>query len=521
MHQLPGRAEAARRYWTYLRLERSDRLQVRELAAAQKFLLETAGLLEPFSDRKLQDRELQRRLVQQIQSGDPASARLALGCLRCFVAHQIQQVCLGLEQQFGARAGFKRSDLYPYLLDDPDPLAEFTSYQPLTLRILRQFDPNQSSLSTWTKRLVWQDKALNRLLLENYGIYLATDWSLLLQPTPERLRRLLAKTLTPSELEQFCQLLISFQSVYRGDRLAQRMGGSRCGDPTPEQLQRMRAILQANLQADSSPLGCSDPQLLLRKLRQLAQHLRQLKAVPLSLELEPVKRQVEQWVVQSAEVDQTQDEFLCAYRRVAQTCLQQTVDQVIGERVAYLQRRDQNARQNSHQNSHQNSQMPKHQAYLLAMRLFHVQGQSMGEIAPQVGRSQQYQVSRLLELPELQADLHQRWLLRIGAELPQLLQEILEPIPLEQLRQELAAFVNRLAEAETSEATKRAAERFEPDQWRDQLRRISLDLPRVASLSGMIDQLLDEYRAEVYSPNRTGSTGQIARCICRSLQQFP
>jgi hypothetical protein len=491
----PGRAiEAAHRYWTYPRLEQSDRLQIRELSAARLFLLETPGLLE------LADRDLQRQLVQLKQAGDPVTMRLALACLRCFVCHQIQRACLELEQQFGIRAGFKRADLYPHLLDDPDPMAELGSYQPLTLRILRQFDPQQSNLSTWTKRLVWQDKALNHVLLEDYGTYIATDWSLLLQATPERLRRLLARMLMPAELEQYCQLLESFQRVYRGDRLAQRLGGSRCGEPTAEQLQRMLAELPA-----------SDSLQLLKNLRQLAQHLRQLKAKPLSLDLESIGRQaeqkIEQGAVQSAESEQTQEQFLSAYRQVAQACLQQTVDRLLAERVVYLQRRGRTA------------QPPKHQAYLRAMQLFHGQGQSMSQIAPQVGLTQQYQVSRLLELPELQADLHQRWLLRIGAELPQLLQEIFEPEQLEQLEQERTTFMSRLANAEATEAAKRSGDRAEPDEWRAQIRRISADLPCFCSLSALIDRLLDDYRAEVYSPNRTGSTGQIALCICQSLNQ--
>ena len=283
--------EIARRYWTVQRLERSDWLQTREVREARNFLQDHLGLPDPFADR-----ELQRQLVQQMQSADPAVTRLALACLRCFVSHQIQQVCLGLEQQFGVRAGFKQSDLYPYLLDDPDPMADLSPYEPLAMQVLRRFDPEQSSLSTWTKRLVWQNKRLQRLLLEDYGIYLATDWALLLQATPERLRRLLASHLMPGELEQFCQFLESYHRVYRGDRLGQG-SGSRCAEPTPEQLQRMAEYLQANHSpashspASHAPPIATDPQFLLKKLRQLAQHLRQLKATPLSLDLEPIKRQ--------------------------------------------------------------------------------------------------------------------------------------------------------------------------------------------------------------------------------------
>ena len=468
---------AARRYWTYLRLEHSNRLQICQLQAAQA-LLDASGLPEPFSDRALQ-----RRLLQQMQSDDPA-ARLALGCLRCFISHQIQQVCLGLGQQFGERAGLKPSDLYPYLLDDPDPMADFAPYQPLSVRILQQFDPSQSSLSTWTKRLVLQDKGLNRVLLEDYGLYLVTDWGLLLRVMPERLRRLLADRLMPKELDQYCQILESYHSIYRRDRLTQRMGGARCAEPTPEQLWQMLEGLP--------PLSDIDPASLLKKLRQLAQHLRQLKAKPLSLELDAIRRQAERACATFDSAAQGQESFLSAYRQVAQDCLQRATDQVIAARAAYLRGKKQ----------------PKHEIYLKAMRLFHVQGQSMTEIAPQVGLTRQYQVSRLLELPELQADLHQRWLMLIGLELPSLLHSILEPAPLAQLQQELTTFVERLEQPEV---------RLAPESWRDHLRRIAADLPCVASLSEMIERLLEAYRAEVYSPNRSGSTGQIAICICQSL----
>lgn len=498
--KLPGqRADATRRYWTYLRLEGSDRLQICEVEAARAFLVHLliqSELPEPCSDRALQ-----QQLVQQMQSDSSEATQLARACLRCFISHQIQQVCQGLEQRFGEQAGFKRSDLYPCLLDDPDPMADLAPYQPLSLRILRQFDPQQSSLSTWTKRLVGQDKELNRLLLENYGLYLATDWSILLQATPARLRRLLAQRLMPDELSQFCQLLESYHRIYRGDRLMRRLGGSRCGEPTPEQLWRMLEDLESS---GSLPPSFSDPQSLLKKLRRLAAHLRQFKAKPLSLSIDSIQRLADRPVDRASEAEQTQDKFLNTYRQVAQVCLRRAVDQVIAERVAHLSRR-------------RSGDRPKHQAYLEAMRLFHAQGQSMTEIAPQVGLTRQYQVSRLLELPELQADLHQRWLLLICVELPGLLLEILEPEQWVALQQELVTFVDRLKQAKAAEAAKLTAAQWLPDQWRDHLRQISADLPRVAPLGALIDRLLEDYRAEVYSPNRLGSTSQIAICICQSL----
>ncbi len=499
--------EAARRYWSYQRLEPSDQLQTRELKAAQAFLLDQFGhqfghqfgLPEPGSDR-----ELQRRLMQQVRSADPAVARLALACLRCFISHQMPPIALGLEQQFGAQTGLKRADLYAYLLDDPDPMLDLAPYQPLALRILRRFDPNQSGLGGWTKRLVGQDKRLSQMLLKDYGIYLATDWGILLQAKPEQLQRLLAKQLSPAEIAQFCQILDCYHRIYRRDRLAQRLGGSRCADPTPEQIQQMLADLQA-----SGHLPANPPPLL-AKLRQLAQYLRLLKAKPLSIEIEPIGRQIERPVDQLSEAEQSQEQFLTAYRRLAQVCLQQTVNQLLAERIAYLRRRRSKA------------ELPKDQAYLQAIRLFHCQSQSMSEIAPQVGLSQQYQVSRLLELPALQADLHQAWLLKICLELPALLQEIFDHAQMADLRQQLATFVDRLAEAKATEAAQPAANRAEPDDWRDQLRCFAADLPLVAPLESLIDRLLQDYRAEVYSPHRTRATGQIARCICQALNsQFP
>lgn len=61
--------------------------------------------------------------------------------------------------------GFNCSDLLPYVLDDDGRLQPTASYQCLSQKILQSFDPDQSSLTTWTTTKVKQYPALNQFLL--------------------------------------------------------------------------------------------------------------------------------------------------------------------------------------------------------------------------------------------------------------------------------------------------------------------------------------------------------------------
>jgi hypothetical protein len=473
---------SACRYWTHVRLEASGRLREQEIALVQSFFQQQFP--QWANAEELTDLQIQRQLVQLLHSPEQSAipgidsgakrppitlAQLAEASLRCFVSHQIPVVCFSLEQRFGLHGGFSRHDLCPYVMNDVDPLrseapkseapkseaprseaprseARKPPFQSVAVRIVQTFNPEQSNLSTWTKRLVLQHKELNGALADDYGIYLSSDWAILNHFTQARLRRWLAGSLAADQVQQFCQILDSYHAVYRQARLQQRStgAGKKCAEPTPEQLQQMVNHLQIHGISDTSP------QKLLRELRTLAQRLRQLKqAMAISLDHEKNSFLAEQQQAGEPDDDQEQEQFLTLYRQESEQCLGQAVQQVISQRVAYLDRK----------------QPPKSHLFLKALKLFHCEGKSMTEIAPLVGLQKQFQVSRLLELKALRSDLRQQWLKQMQQQLPQLLKDLSSPAQLESLDQQLD---QRLSEA----------------------------------LTELIDRMIDEDTTDSYSPKR-------------------
>jgi hypothetical protein len=481
------------RYWTHVRLDGAGRLNKHNVQEARVFFNQLFSQIWPdltsdlTSDPEVPNLLIQRQLVAEIQSANAISAQLAASCLRCFVSHQIAQACADLEQQFGVQGGFTKVDLYPYVLDDVDPTIHQFTYPPLAVEIIRKFDPSQSNLSTWTRRLVHQHKELNRALTES-GIYLASDWAILNHTTPAQIRRLLV-ALTEMEIQRACQILESYHAVYRADRMAQYStqptGGSsrRCSAPTSEQLERMVNYLQAQ------SICCSAAKIQ-QELWALARALRQIKTgQTISLDAKETGFLRDRPSGDSEPDDA--DRFLSRYRPATQTCLQQAVTQVIEGRVAYLQS----------QGGHLAGSLPKSQAFLQAMILFHCEGWSMAEIAPRIGLAKQFQVTRLLELKGLQADIHQIWLMLICCQLPTLLQESLTESQIRPIEQQLAAFLTEL----NRQLNQPSDKKLKPDQQRDLLRQVYQAFPLVMRLGELIDQALDDYATETYSPNRSQS----------------
>ncbi len=526
---------AAEKYWQHVRLSDSGQLQTRTVPLAKAFFADWLAELEDSADIVIQ-----RRLVAMLRSDAPGAenspigrsqpdrnqtvlpaltiSQLAACCLRCFVSHQIPQVCADLEHQFRAQTGLTKADLYAYVMEDVDPTQVCLTYEPLAARIVQQFNPVQSSLTTWTRRLVRQHKPLNRALEEEYGIYLASDWAILLRAKPEQLQRAFTGW-TPEEVQAAAHILQAFHAVYRRDRLTQRerggAAGHRCHPPSRDQLNRMVQHLQSQT-ADSVsnwlPTTASE---LLQKLQALAQNLRHRSVrADLSVDAEANQFLLDRPAVtgaasQPTEQDAEQDAFLDNYRQTAQLCLQQAVDQAIERRLAYFRSKP--------------STQARAEDFLRAMLLFHHQGWSMKEIAPKVGWTEQFQVTRLLGLKELQADLYQIWLLLICEKLPALLQNSLEPEELQPVEQQLAAFLTALHNYQTDKAAGRQ-KRAKPEVWREQLRQICQLFPLVATLSGLIEAELKAYSAETYSPTRSQSAtrpirSQISICICTSLNR--
>ncbi|MFM7529123.1 MAG: hypothetical protein ACKO63_11690, partial [Nodosilinea sp.] len=358
----------------------------------------------------------------------PKEARLAELCLRCWLSHRIAGVCRGsvqkivpdqaetidfslpkpgftqssdhslcrqLAHQFGEAYGFTAAALWPLVLDDDGRLE--SAYRPLSLQILDTYDPTRASLGTWAIRLTQNHPEINQFCLQQ-GLYRVSNWAILNDTEVQQLPRALPH-LSPAELAEATTLLTAYHRVYRQARLALRQGGKgrRCAEPTPEQLQQINPDPDPDLPPDEVRRKT------LRRLHDLAEQLRTYRIAvrrraPLSQSLEgmaewgfdpeapgeDLSQQMGNWV---------EEEFQQRYRQLFRDSLGEALQQVLqGYASRYRQR-----------------QPPQDQAYLQALELFHCQGLAMGKIAQQVGLASQVQVSRLMQLKRLRAEVCGHW----------------------------------------------------------------------------------------------------------------
>ncbi len=356
------------------------------------------------------DATLVRQLWQQMRQGeeDHTDNRfLAESCLRCYISHQIAQACLDLGAKFGSRNGFTYEDLLPFVLDDEGRYCTKVAsrslrsnsvhvpYRSLAMTILQTFDPAKGTLNTWVTRYVRQHPELKRFLLQ-HGVYIVSDWALLNDTTSKRLQQILAEVyqLTQLENQQACELMQSFHAVYREDRLQQRMARTKqpCQPPTTDQLVRIADDLKARTSRTLSP------EAILRQLQAIATKLRQYRisaqgglVLGVSFDQPEIQPFVDR--AQTCEDDEEID-FLKYYQNQFIECLDGAISEVIGDAIYKLQRQ----------------RLSVDQLFITALHFFHCQGQSMTQIAPQIGFKKQYEVSRLLKLNDLRADIRQRLL---------------------------------------------------------------------------------------------------------------
>ncbi|ARV59867.1 hypothetical protein BZZ01_15615 [Nostocales cyanobacterium HT-58-2] len=392
------------KYWQLVKLNSTGSRRVETMIAAKTYFQNQFP--EWTQQVNVADTTIQRQLWQQMQQGGDIKSDhrfLAESCLRCYISHQIDQACLDLGVKFGSRHGFTYEDLLPFVLDDEGLLSsnsqQSVPYRSLAMTILQTFDPAKGTLNTWVTRYVRQHPELKRFLLQ-HGVYIVSDWALLNDTTSKRLQQILAQVyqLTEIEIQQTCELLQSFHAVYREDRLKQRIAKTKqpCQPPTSEQLVRIADDLKA---CTSRTLN---PEAILRQLNAIASKLRRYRisaqggTVPTvsfdQPEIQPF--------VDRAQVDQDDEEkieFLKYYQNQFIECLDQAILQVISDSISKLQRKRSSVEQ----------------LFITALHLFHCQGQSMSQIAPQIGFQKQYEVTRLLKLNDLRADIRQRLLVML------------------------------------------------------------------------------------------------------------
>ena len=401
------------RYWQLVRLDGTGNRRLATLAVAKDFFQQHFS--DDVSQGEIVDGAAQKRLVQvcrdQMASINDRSA--AESCLRCFISHQIEQVCIQLEEQFGGTGGFTRRDLWALVLDDDGqmtgsrrrlaqesvkPSDERSLYQPLSSQILKSFDPDRASLSTFATRQTKQSPELTAYLLQ-HGIYLISDWAILNNTRLEQVPKVLSEFhgLSPDEIRDAVALLNSYHAVYRHDRLLLRQlgkisGCSTCTLPTSEQLMRIaQGLVNSTLPPENV---LSQLQNLATQLRQYRIHVRggsQFRTESLD-QPEIQSRVLEMQAAPSEEgIEEEEQAFLQFYKAQFSQCLDESINQAIDERVAYLERK----------------KISKVTQFLQALELFHCRGKSMGEIASQVGLSAQFQVTRLIKLKEFRASVRQ------------------------------------------------------------------------------------------------------------------
>lgn len=464
---------AASRYWTLVRIDGAGKRNIEEIAPAKAFFL--ASFPEFVAQSEVQDIWVQRQLLSWMReapaetpyvegvargrgNGDRAihsrptqtdSRLLAQYCLKCFISNGIDRVCRHLGAQFGTEHGFTGEDLLPFVLDeDIRSQSGNHSYQSLMSEILQSFDPEQSSLATWTTRRVKHHKELNAFLLE-WGVYLVSDWAILNDTRPKQLQRILLEFhhLSAEEIQQAKELLESYHAVYRAQRLKQRQAGikGKCQPPTREQLRQIaRRLSRHSAETRSPEVVMSQLQDLASRLREYRIYVRGGAAPTESIDA------ADEWggtIVDRISANSLPDtvdeeaEFLDFYRQQFRACLDQTIAKVTQARVNRLIRKN----------------PEKAEQFLIALYLFHCQGQSMGEIAKCIHYKAQFQVTRLLQLKAFRADIEQQFLLQLCDRVLNRVKPYTNPQNLQAFNRQIEEILNEQVERAIAEAAAEAS----------------------------------------------------------------
>ncbi|GAX37347.1 hypothetical protein [Nodularia sp. NIES-3585] len=408
------------RYWQLVRIDAAGNRQIQEITPAKVFFADQFPEYTAESD--VPDAKVQRELLQLSRDANTDRCCLAERCLLCLISWQIEQVCWQIEAQFGNAHGFSCSDLLPYVLDDDGSLEQTGSYQSLGRKILSSFNPEKSHLATWINLKVKQHPELDKFLLE-LGLYRVTDWAILNDTLPKKLKQILTEfhSLTSSEIANFLALLKSYHEIYRSQRLQQSSLGI-CPQPTSSQLKQIALSLQSQIGQKL------DNETVMAQLQRLATCLREYRIYNKSRFLPTVR----EYPVDIAAVENHDDneneqmEFLHLYREQFLVCLEQALNIVVTLWVKQLQLKKGN----------------KAQIFLTSLQLFHCQQMSMTEIAQILELKAQYAVTRLLNLKEFRADVQREFVKILYKRVTDLAQNYSHPERLKKLEQQLASIIH-------------------------------------------------------------------------------
>lgn len=393
--------EELSKYWKFVKINSAGDIQFEKMVTAQTYFQQQFGSSNETVE--IADAAIIRQLWQQMRSQqvDSFECGAAELCLRCYISRLIYWVCFDLGVRFGNDNDFSCEDLLPFVLDDEvnKQFSPKTSYKSLATSIIQTFDPTKGSLKTWVNRYVKQHPEVHKFLLQ-HGVFLISDWALLNDTNPKELQRIFTQMyqLADVEIQQSRELLISYHAVYREDRIQQRLRAKTlpCQPPTSEQLTRIVNNLRAstNCTLDNEEV-LSQLQIMAAKLREyrIAAKGGFISTVSINQpEIEPI---VEDMLTNQTDTDTEQLEFIKLYQNQFIASLDLAISQVIQDFVSRLQRK----------------KAFNKEAFIKGLHLFHCQGKSMSQIAPQIGLKKQYEVTRLLKLNELRADIRQKLLM--------------------------------------------------------------------------------------------------------------
>ena len=376
----------ASKYWTLLRLDPAGTYRTIEQIEIKAFL--GHQLLAQDDLELLTDEVIQSHLSGLLNDSNcPIEVQQsALLSLRCFISQQIVQTCASLVNQFGSFHRFGLADLLPLVLDD-DGSVPPSNYPALTQQILKTFKSSSGSLANWVTRLVRQHCELNQLLLE-HGLYLVSDWAILNDTPIERLRRILSEffSLTPTEIEQACNLLESYRAIY----LPEHIGRRQCQPPTDDQLQRMSdRFKQRTGVCIQSDTFSSQLYSLAKRLRQHRITVRTGKLSTESTDDPETQVQAERQIANQNDLsDMTaQKQFLLKYRQAFESALDTALQTVVQDRIQKAKNTE------------------KRDRFEQALRLFYCQQMTMSAIALEVGLPRQDSVTHLLKLTMFRVDV--------------------------------------------------------------------------------------------------------------------
>lgn len=414
--------------------------QAQEVKEAKEFFMQK--ILELAEGETVTDTEIIRQLWGLYQSATPYP--LVEVCLRCVISHHIREFCYQLAEQFGGKHHFIVEDLLPLVLDSTHNSFNHGNHDSLTTRILQSFDPEKSSLSSWTKRIVKSDKEFKKFLLL-HGIELVTDWLLLKQTNARQLQQILSDFHghSHSRIQQLINLLESYQMVYLAEihdfrhqinqeRRKQGLGKLKTPYPAPnhQQLEQMAEKL--------FPTWKLLPEEVLEELQNLAKLIREYKSCARVGAAQVFGKPVTKLSNHKSDEDEEESELLNTYRRLLQDALTTAIKEVTEERVKYLQ----------------SKRNKRDKQFLQALHLFHCQNLPMGEIANLVGLNNQSQVSRLLELKTFRSDIARRTLVKLRSKVVKLAQAYASPAQIRDLEAKISDFLNEEIDVVMQEAEK-------------------------------------------------------------------